>query len=189
MGVYINYTIFYPNELIATVRTRVNRTPKRLGLAAVGREFSRATAGGLRRADVRGFISGVTASKTVTCSASAAANGDTLVIGGTTLTVAAAPANESEFIKGSTDPLHAAATVACINAHSVLSKIVWAAVTGSASGILTIYAIVPGPIGNLVTLAETGNGFTIGGAALSGGTSDAVKRYQVGYDTGAHNAG
>jgi hypothetical protein len=135
---------------------------------------------GNNRAYARLVLATDVARKTVTCSASAAANGDTLVIGGTTLTVAASPANESEFVKGSTDALHAAATVAAINAHTTLSKYVWAAVTTSASGILTIYCKFPGPVGNFITLAETGNGFTVGGAVLASGASDECDEYGLG---------
>jgi hypothetical protein len=144
---------------------------------------------GNRRSFVRTCLASAVASKTVTCSASGAADGDTLVIGGTTLTVAAAPANESEFIKGATDALHAAATVAAINAHSTLSKIVWAAVTTSASGILTIYCKYPGPIGNLVTLTETGSGFVVGGAVLASGASDEVDEEGHGYSPTAAVSG
>ncbi len=59
----------------------------------------------------------------------------------------------------------------------------------AASGILTIYSIAPGLVGNFITLTETGNGFTVGGAVFAGGTSDAIKAYQLGYDTETRLAG
>lgn len=91
--------------------------------------------------------------------------GNTITIAGTVLTAATAPANESEFITG-TDAVNAAALAACINAHSVLSKIVSAT---SSAGVVTISCVVPGPLGNLVTVAKSGAPITISGAALSGG--------------------
>jgi hypothetical protein len=142
-----------------------------------------------QRSYVRYALASAVASKIITCSASGGAPNDTLVIGGTTLTNKTTPANESEFADAATDALLAASVVACINAHSVLSKIVWAAVTTSASGIITVYCKHPGPIGNLVTLAETGNGFTLGGAALASGASDEVDELQLGYSPSLAVAG
>ena len=188
MACHYNVSVFAPDDLIATVRTKLDRAVKGEAVNAIAKDLL-ACAGPHKRAHVRAFIASEVASRIVTCSAAAGVPGDTLVIGGTTLTNAASPANESEFADAATDALLAASVVACINAHSVLSKIVWAAVTTSASGILTIFAVVPGPIGNLVTLAETGNGFTLGGAALTGGASDEVDGYQLGYNRNAAVAG
>jgi hypothetical protein len=188
-GVYVTGTLYLPDDLIATVRTRVVRTPKGDQIRGFVNEYN-AAALGARRGDARIFVASATASQTVACDHSAAvANTDTLTVAGTALAAKASVSTESQFLIGSTDALYAANVVACINAHSVLSKIVWAAVTTAASGIFTIYAIVPGPIGNLVTLAEAGNGFTIGGSTLANGASDAVRELQLGYNTASHVAG
>lgn len=187
MTTYVALMLEFKDQLIAGLRNQVDvPTPNAIREIM---NLTRSSLIGNERTYMRYVIASAVASKTVTCSASAAANGDTLVIGGTTLTVAASPANESEFVKGSTDALHAAATVAAINAHSTLGKFVWAAVTTSASGILTIYCKFPGPIGNLVTLTETGNGFVVGGAVLANGASDEVDELNCGYSVAAAVAG
>jgi hypothetical protein len=181
--------MYLPDELIATVRTRLDRATKEGSVHALAAELQ-ACAGTAKRAEVRACIASATASKTVTCDHSAAvANTDTLTIAGQALAAKASVANEDQFLIGSTDALYAANVVACINAHSVLSKIVWAAVTTAASGIITIYSKYPGPIGNLVTLAEAGNGFTLGGSVLASGSSDEVDTYQLGYARAGHVAG
>ncbi len=189
MACHVTATLYLPDELIATLRTRVNRIPKGDAVRAFSNEL-RGCAGGARRGKVRFQVAGVQATQTVACAtASAVNNTDTLVIGGTALSVKASPATESEVSKGTTDAEFAANVVAKINAHTTLSKYVFAVVTTSASGILTIYSIAPGLVGNFITLTETGNGFTVGGAVFAGGTSDAIKAYQLGYDTETRLAG
>ncbi len=189
MAAHVTATLYLPDELIASIRTRVNRAEKGVKIKAFCNEFL-AASGVVRRGKIRLQIAAAQASQTVACAtASAVDNTDTLVIGGTTLSVKAAPANENEVSKGTTDAGFAANVVAKINAHSVLSKYLFAVVTTSASGILTIYSIAPGLVGNFVTLTETGNGFTVGGAVLAGGSSDAISAYQLGYDTESRLAG
>jgi phage tail sheath gpL-like len=113
----------------------------------------------------------VRASQTVTCVEESAVNGtDEISIGSVTLAVEAAPANENQFAKGSGNPAFAAALAAAINGHSVLGQLVLATV---ATNVVTITAILPGLIGNQIALSETGDGMTLGGAALAGGTGGA----------------
>lgn len=123
------------------------------------------------------------ASQTVTVSQAAAVNGtDTLVIAGSngaTLAVVASPANENQFLKGASNAAFATNLAAAINAHATLSKFVRAKASGA---VVTIYSLVPGILGNLITLSETGNGFTLGAAALAGGTSDEADHHAFGYD-------
>lgn len=189
MACHIMGTLYLPDELIATVRSRVTRTPKGDAIRGFLKEIE-ACALGARRGKLRVYVSSATASQTVTCDQAAAVDDtDTLTIGGTALAVKASPANESQVSKGATSAAFAANVVAKINAHSTISKFCFAAVTTSASGIITIYSAVPGPIGNFITLAEAGNGFTLGGATLSGGASDAIKNHQLGYDTETRLAG
>jgi hypothetical protein len=109
-----------------------------------------------------------------------AANGDTLVIAGKTLTVAAVPANENQFGPiPATNALYTAMTVAAINANSVLQKIVRADVVNATT--FSVTSIFPGPIGNLILQAETGNGFTLGGAALVNGAADPMHSFNFNY--------
>lgn len=183
MGCHVTATFYLPDDLIATVRSRITRQPKGDAMRGLQNEINSLNSLA-RRGKARVFVASATASQTVTCSYSGVVNGtDELTIAGTVLAVEASPANQSEFLKGSSDATFAANLAACINAHTTLNKIVNAAVTTGASGIVTIYANVPGPIGNLVTLAKTGNGFTIGAATLANGASDAVKEHVFGYDT------
>lgn len=189
MACHIMGTLYLPDELIATVRTRVTRTPKGDAIRGFVNEFN-GCAVGARRGMARVYVSSATASQTVTCSQAAAVDDtDTLTVGGTVLSIKASPANESQVDSGATNAEFAANMVAAINAHTVISKFCFAAVTTSASGIFTIYAAVPGTIGNFITLAEAGNGFTLGGATLANGACDAIKNYQLGYDTETHLEG
>jgi hypothetical protein len=72
--------------------------------------------------------------------------------------------------------------VAAINAHSVLSLFVRAEQNSATE--FSITCLVPGPIGDAIKLAETGNGFTLTGAALDGGdqTVDEQQHFVFGYD-------
>lgn len=47
---------------------------------------------------------------------------------------------------------------------------------GGVSPVVTLTAVEPGLLGNAVTLAETGNSFTVGAARLSGGDSGAASK-------------
>lgn len=185
---YATAVLYFPDELIATMRTRVNRVPKGTAMRGFMNEVTRMLNRGRGEAYVN--IASAVASQTVTCDHTAAvADTDKLTIAGHDLSAKAAVANEDQFLIGATDAAYAANVAACINANSTTSKIVWAAVTTAASGIITIYSVYPGPIGNLITLAETGNGFTLGDTALASGSSDAMKHYQLGYGRAGHVAG
>lgn len=109
----------------------------------------------------------VQASGTITC-ASVAAD-DTVTIGKTTLTAKASPASEDEFDQSGTDTADGADLAAVINAHSVLSKFVYA--TASA-GVVTVTAHQAGSVGNHIALsssngtrlAVSGSGYLASGA-------------------------
>jgi hypothetical protein len=138
--------------------------------------------GGVRRGQVRVAIHSAFASQTVNCDQSDTVDGtDTLTIGTITLSVEAAPANESEFLKGASDITMADNLAACINAHSILSLFVRAESDGVSD--VTITSLYPGPVGDAITLAEAGNGFTLTGAALDGGDQsvDEMQSFAFGY--------
>ncbi len=141
---------------------------------------------GFGNAFVTSQVEGAFAVGYVDCDNSDAVNGtDELVVGGATgatLAVEASPATQSEFAKGASDATMATALAACINAHTTLSKLVRAYIATSPTNRVHIVARVPGITGNLITLSETGNGFTLSAAALAGGTSDEVDSFAFGYD-------
>lgn len=110
------------------------------------------------KASVTGTFTGVvTAAQTVT-------------IGGVVLTARASPATEDEFLVGSDETTQAAALVSTINANSNLAGLV---VASNVAGVITISAVVPGRIGNLITVAETLGNFTFAASAtkFSGATA------------------
>jgi len=102
--------------------------------------------------------------------------GETLVIGGVTLTARAAPANEAEFLVGATLADAATNLRACINAHSQLKLLV---VASGTAGAVVVTARLPGVSGNSIAVAETqtnagawsGSGTALGsGAGSSNGS-------------------
>lgn len=103
-------------------------------------------------------------------------NGDTVVIDGTTLTVVAAAANEDEVTHGATPADTAANLVAKINAHSVISTKLTAAVDGTVTTKANLTSIAKTSDANALTLAETGTTFTLSGATLTGGYKQNILR-------------
>lgn len=91
---------------------------------------------------------------------------DTVTIGAVVLTGSAAPANENQFLSTGNDAADAVAFAACVNAHSVLSKICSVATPTTATA--TVTCLVPGAIGNQVALAISAHG-SVSAATLTGG--------------------
>jgi hypothetical protein len=163
---------------IATLRRMLDKTDKRLSVRGIY-ELLRQTQAGIKRGHVRACIASTAASQTVTCDYDSVVDGtDDITIGGTTLSVEASPSGEAQFDGGTTDAELATNLAAAINGNSTINKLVRAT---ASSDVVTITCVYPGPIGNLVTLAETGNGFTLGAAALASGASDEVDSYQFGF--------
>ncbi len=181
MGGKLTVTFDSP-ETAAQLVQRFSRTSsKRTTLRELG-NYINGLQGGVRRAHVRVQCFEAFASQTVGCDMSDAVEGtDTLTIGTVTLSVEAAPANESEFLLGADDIEFAANLAAAINAHSVLSLFVQAESDGIDT--VTITSLYAGPVGDAIGLAEAGNGFTLGGAALDGGdaTLDEMQTFSFGY--------
>jgi hypothetical protein len=105
-----------------------------------------------------------------TATAASVANGDTITIGGVVLTAATETQDSTHFLIGSvTNTVAAANLVKTILANTTLQKLVTAS---SAAAVATISCIVPGLIGNQVTLvssngtrlAVTGSGYLASGA-------------------------
>ncbi len=107
---------------------------------------------------------GVYATGTAVCAAVIDTN--TLVIGGVTLTAVSSAPTSVQFVRSSTNSVTAANIVTTINALTTLNKVVQAS---SSSGTVTIVSLIPGTIGNLITLSAGGGTITVG-TALTGGT-------------------
>jgi len=107
---------------------------------------------------------------------------DTIVIGATTLTAKASPSGENQFSQAGTDSVDAAGLVTKINAHSVLSLLVFAS---AVNAIVTVTALQKGNDGNAIPLtssngtrlAVSGSGFLASG---TGGTDDVGVVYTLG---------
>jgi anti-sigma factor RsiW len=185
MTCHLTLTIEFQDQLIAGLRNQVDQ-PHPTALREVMTLLKSAMLGNTR-AFARLQLASAVASQTINVDVSdMVADTDTTVIDGITLTWVAASANENQITIPATDALGAAALAAAINAHSTISKLVWAAVTGSATGDVTVYAVLPGTAGNGITLTEAGNGITVGGATLAGGAGDEVDTFNLGYSpTGA----
>lgn len=91
---------------------------------------------------------------------------NTLVIGGVTITAVNSSPSSVQFLVGATDTITAANAVTTINALTTLNKVVQASSSGE---VITIVSLIPGTIGNLITLSAGGGTITVG-AALTGGT-------------------
>ena len=138
--------------------------------------FMEGVAGGIRSTSVEGvkmMVGDVFASMTIGCDVSDAVDDtDTITIGPVTIATVAAPATEDEISSPATDILYAAELAAAINAHSVLSNLVEAVSDGIDT--VTVTARLPGKIGNEIAVTEAGNGYTLSGAVLAGGTNNAM---------------
>lgn len=184
MAVHYTVTVEYGYDTIAGLRNRLTQNSGSIKskvkvLRGVASDL-RAILLGVIRAFVRTQAASACASQTVTVDYTAAvADTDTITIGGTELAAKAVVATESQFLIGASNAAYVANVVACINAHSVLSKIVRAYAVSST--VFRITCVLPGPLGNLVTLAEAGNSFTLDGATLANGASDAMYGYSMGY--------
>jgi phage tail sheath gpL-like len=117
----------------------------------------------------------VAASGTLTLTSAVAT--DAVTIGAVTLTASSNPANEDQWeIDGASDTLDAASLAACINAHSVLSKVVSAT---SATNVVTISALQKGVVGNQIPLSSADATIVASASFLAngaGGASDTAEK-------------
>lgn len=120
----------------------------------------------------------VSATGTITLASMVAA--DTVTIGGVVLTAVASAPTSIQFVVG-TDTVTAANMAATINALPALNQMVRAT---SAAGVVTLTCLVPGTIGNLVTLAISAHGTVSGSGKLTSGaqstTYSTVNTYRLG---------
>lgn len=106
-------------------------------------------------------------------------NGETITIGGQTITAVTSGATANQFNIGVGATANAAACVAAINASVLLSA--WV-VASNVAGAMTIRALIPGSMGNAITLADSMSNFAWAGAAtrLAGGAQGTNKDYGFG---------
>lgn len=124
------------------------------------------------------FVSGVTSSTSIIATTAVSSTGtvtfssfvenDTVTVGAVTLTGKDAPSGENQFAANGNDAADATAFAACVNAHSVLSKIVSASAN---SATVTLTCLIPGVIGNQIALAISAHG-SVSGAVLASGAED-----------------
>ena len=128
------------------------------------RNFFRRNVVGAFNSNVRVMVNGAYATGTATLASVVAT--DTIVIGGVTLTADNSLQDTTHFKVGGSNTATAANLVTTIGANTSLTRLVQAT---SALGVVTIACLVPGTIGNLVTLSQTGGHITVG-STLTGGT-------------------
>lgn len=165
---------------IAGMRQMLDKSHNRRRMLGEFIAYLKAIMGGFKPAYMHVELCDVFATAYYTCVEDDAVDGtDVATIAGVALSVEAEPANESEFLKGTTNAAFATNLAACINAHSTLSKICRAYVSNTNR--CNVVSKVPGIIGNLITLAETGNGLTASAAALATGAGDETDSFQMGF--------
>lgn len=123
---------------------------------------------GVYNSNIQIMASGVYATGTAVLASVVA--GDTIVIGGVTLTADNSLQDTTHFKVGASNAATAANLVTTIGANTSLTRVVQAS---ASSATVTIACLVPGTIGNLVTLSQTGGHITVG-SALTGGTDGAI---------------
>lgn len=111
----------------------------------------------------------VAASGTFTLTSAVAT--DAISIGAVTLTASSTPANENQWeIDGADDDADAASLAACINAHSVLSKIV---IAESEDNVVTVTALQKGVLGNQLAISSADATIVASGSYLENGAGGA----------------
>lgn len=159
------------SDVLADLLQAPSTAPKAVALKAG--DFVKRMAAGMNRGNMRvqiGTAAPVRASATATLATVLATQ--TITIGGVVFTASSTPSGEAQFEIDGDDTADAAALVVKINAHSTLSKIV---VAESALGVVTITCLIPGVIGNFITLAKSDTTISLSSTALAGGTGGAME--------------
>ncbi len=126
---------------------------------------------GVYRSNINVMTSGVYATGTAVFAS--VVNTNTLVIGGVTITATSGTPTSVQFKVGATDAATVVNAAACINALSTLNAVVAASPASVGSTTLNIACLVPGTIGNLVTITAGGGTITVP-STLTGGTDGNV---------------
>jgi hypothetical protein len=138
--------------------------------------FVNMTAGGVHSGRYTIATSAVQASATATFVNVVA--GNSVTVGGVAFTGHDSTTTSVQFLTGTTDTISAASLASQINANSTANKLVHAT---SALGVVTISSIVPGKVGNFITLTAVGSPITVTGSGfLADGDQDAPKEFYNG---------
>jgi hypothetical protein len=97
---------------------------------------------------------------------------DTITINGIVFTAVGTAATALQFTIGGDAPTTATNAIAKFNADTTLDGMV---IATAVTSVITITALVPGELGNAVTIANSANA-TASGARLTGGTNGDVER-------------
>lgn len=187
----INLTLELPSQVIASLRTRLNQPNAALAM----REHMNVINGMIGGVDgYRGYgrsvISSAFASGYYDCVyADAVLDTDTVTILGTALSYVTTVSTTAQFkgaaggtgsssFSASSDSGVAYGLANCINNNATINRY---ARGYAVAGRCYVICLFPSSLGNAITLAETGNGFTRSGANLTGGAADAPYTYESGY--------
>lgn len=142
------------------------------------KDYFKMITSGIRPGVVQTKSAAVKASGTFTC-ATLVAN-DTLTINGIVFTAVGTAATALQFTIGGTPTISAANAVAKINSDTTLDGMI---IATSATSVITITALIPGEIGNALTIANSANA-TASAARLASGTNGTQERTHY-YGSGA----
>jgi phage tail sheath gpL-like len=120
---------------------------------------------GAHPAVIQTKINAVKASGTITLSSHVATN--TVTVNGIPFTCVASGATGNQYNVGADDTETAVNLAAALNANTTLDGML---VATSALGVVTVTALVPGELGNAITLAISANG-SVSAARMAGGTN------------------
>ncbi len=191
---FVTLTLELPDQPIASVRTQLNQPNGGLSMRE-HENLMRGMLGGVDhyRGYMRSSISSAHAIGYYDCVyADAVLDTDTTTIQGTALSYVTTPSTTAHF-KGVAGGVGAASFAAasdsgvanglarCINANATLNRFV----RGYAvAGRCYVKCLFPSTLGDAITLAETGNGFTRSAATLASGASDVPYTYEFGLTPG-----
>lgn len=133
-------------------------------------DFFKRISSGMRPAIVQTKVNAVKSTGTVTLVSHLATH--TVTVNGIVFTCVASGAVGDQYNVGGTDTLTAVNVAAVINANATLDGMV---VATSSVNVVTITSLLPGEIGNAVTLAISAGG-SVSAARMSGGTNGDAER-------------
>jgi phage tail sheath gpL-like len=128
-------------------------------------DFVKKSVSGSKPSTIQTKINAVKATGTITLSSHVATN--TVTVNGITFTCMASGATGNQYNVGADDTATAANLATALNANTTLDGMI---VATSALGVVTLTALMPGELGNAVTLAISANG-SVSAARMSGGTN------------------
>jgi hypothetical protein len=123
----------------------------------------------------------VSASNVFTITASNLSAADTVTIGGTTFTAESSGAVGNQFNVGASALITGQNLAAAINAYSATSPNFVAVTTGTTTGIVTVTCLLPGTIGNNVSVSKSAsNGSWSHSTFFAGGTDALIQTFHKG---------